>query len=254
MSTVSLMPVGKKIRVKREIRVPVISVLSTAENLKSSGCLIGSYTERKLILDEGAVVRIEAFSAATKDKGYPGVKLTVFPEGGKSGSLYVSLGELDGFSWESLDEEPRKPGQPKRRIDVSLDMRRVNFDHIWHEVFGRNNFKVVDEIAIINPLVLSDIEIEEKEFKIVNTHNIGEALVKIGRESWEYSVQFKVTHNFDLIFPHHRLLSARYNHMTVELQVRSNYSYADKDWVTISEVIDTPEKFVQVYLEEKHPN
>ena len=85
MSTVSLMPIGKKIRVKREIRVPILIILSTGMHLQQLGYIIG----KTLILDADSVFRIEAFSAAVKEKTYPSTKITVFPDDGKSGSLYI---------------------------------------------------------------------------------------------------------------------------------------------------------------------
>jgi len=261
MSTVSLMPVGKKISIKRSMRIPITSALSTSTNLKASGNMLGDYRNQELILDEGAVIRVDAFSAVVKAKGYPATKITVFPDMGKAGTVYVSLDDLDGLSWESVDEGvKKKPSAPTRRIDVSINDDSFNYTNVWHAAFkDRHYVTAQSELVVINPLELSGDDLEKMMFSTDTEHRIGEAIVKIGRESWTYQLRYKIHHAFDLGFPdtgsstHMKLLSAKFSHSRIMLQIQRGFGYDSKGWEDIVETMDTPDKFVRAYLEEKHP-
>lgn len=261
MSTVSLMPVGKKISIKRSMRIPITGALSNSTNLKESGNMIGDYRDQELILDEGTVMRVDAFSAVVKAKGYPATKITVFPDMGKAGTVYVSLDDLDGLSWESVDEGvKKKPSAPTRRIDVSINDDSFNYTNVWHSAFRDSHYDTTQsEIVVINPLALSEDELEKMMFTTDADHRIGEAIVKIGRESWTYQIRYKILHAFDLGFPdtgsstHMKLLSAKFSHSKIMLQIQHGYGYNSDRWEDVAETNDTPDKFVRAYLEEKHP-
>jgi hypothetical protein len=267
MSTVSLMPVGKKIQAKRSLRVPIASMLSSADNLRKSGNMIGDcYRNQELILDEGTVLRVDAFSAVVKAKGYPATKITVFPDGGKSGTVYVSLDDLDGLSWESIDEAPKKPSAPTRRIDISIKDDSINLINVWHGAFRNRNYEIGKSgTVVVNPLELSDNDLRRMNFTVDTESRIGEAVVKIGRDTWTYQIRYKIHYLFDLLFPDTieltegdfvkmKLISAKFNRSIVKLQIQHGFGYgSDKEWQTITETADTPDKFIRSFLEEKHP-
>lgn len=226
MSTVSLMPIGKKIRVKREIRVPVLNILSTGMHLEQKGFIIGN----TLILDANSVFRIEAFSAAVKEKTYPSTKITIFPDDGKSGSLYIELDGLDGLVWESVDEAPKSPTKAVRRIDVKID-REIDASYCWSQSFnGRYDIGEDLQEVVINPLALDKSQLADGRFVESANYNIGNATVKIEKEVFVYEIQTLVDHFFDIgnIKSHGLvLLSAKLDVIAVNLQIRISFGKWD---------------------------
>jgi hypothetical protein len=258
MSTVSLMPIGKKVRVKRELKVPIFNVLSTGMHLKEQGFILGNYRNETLILDAGTVFRIDAFSASVKDKTFPSTKITIFPESGKSGSLYIELDGLDGLSWESIDEEPKKASVPVRRIDISLKDDKINFLGCWHKAF-EERYEIDNPIAVlVNPSKLTPHELEKGEFKGTVENDMGEAIVKLGKDSWAYTIRTSIKHIFKLSMiqcpsnPSIILLAATYDHSTYRLQIKEGGSYSNQPYISIADTIETPEKFIKEYLTNKH--
>jgi hypothetical protein len=224
MSTVSLMPVGKKIRVKREIRIPILNILSSGMHLQQMGLIIG----KTLILDANSVFRIEAFSAAVKDKSFSSTKITVFPENSKSGSLYIELDGLDGLSWESVDESQKTVPKPVRRVDVKID-REIDVTYCWSQAFnGRYNIVPGEEFpeVVINPLVLDKLQLADGRFLESSTYKIGDATVKIDKEVFVYEIQALDNHYFEIgnIQSHgFSLLSAKLSEISVNLQIRKSF-------------------------------
>jgi len=257
MSTVSLMPIGKKIRVKREIKMPIFNVLSTGMHLRDHGFILGTYRKETLILDAGTVFRIEAFSASVKDKTFPSTKITIFPETGKAGSLYIELDGLDGLSWESVEEEPKKASTPVRRIDISIN-DKPNFRACWHKAF-EERYEIENPIAVlVNPSKLAPHELEKCEFKATVENDIGEAIVKLGKDSWSYTMRTSIRHVFRLHMiqcpsnPSILLLAATYDRSTHKLQIKEGGSYSTQPYLSIADTLDTPEKFTKEYLNNKH--
>jgi hypothetical protein len=258
MSAVSLMPIGKKVRVKREIKMPILNVLSTGIHLKDHGFILGNYRKETLILDAGTVFRIDAFSASVKDKTFPSTKITIFPESGKSGSLYIELDGLDGLSWESIDEEPKQASAPVRRIDISLKDDKINFLGCRHKAF-EDRYEIDKPITVlVNPAKLTSHELENGKFKGTVENDIGEAIVKLGKDSWSYTIRTSINHVFLLSMitcpsnPSILLLAATYDHSTYRLQIKEGGSYSSQPYANITDTLETPEKFIKEYLINKH--
>ena len=255
MSTISLIPVGKKIRVKREIKIPINSILSTGLHLQQKGFIIG----KTLILDADSIFRIDAFSAAVKEKTYPSTKITIFPHDGKSGSLYIDFEGLNGLSWESIEETPKPPPKAVRRIDVKID-REIDASYCWSQAFN-GRYDIVDgeecKEVVINPLVIEKLQLADARFIESSNYRIGDVTAKIDTKVFIYEIQALVNHYFDIgnIQSHgFSLLSAKLAQISVNLQIRT---YAQKwDHLATLDIKDlskqTITKTVIEYIEKLH--
>jgi hypothetical protein len=157
------------------------------------------FLHENLILEEGDLIRVDAFKAFASHKQYPDVKLTVTPyENGvpsQSGSVYVSLEHLDGLSWEPFvkTETKKKETKPSRRYDVSITRRfDAEFLNIWHKAFD-GHFH--DDVQIVNPLELSSEERREG-FSLVRNFTMGESLVIDQSKRYRMTIVGRVTHLF----------------------------------------------------------
>jgi hypothetical protein len=197
MSTISIMPLGTKLRITRQTEILHSQLLSGSERLVDAGYILG----KKLLLEEGCHIRFEGFKAFATAKDYPDVKLTVYPIEGKSASLYVSMEHLDGLSWEPVKEdkqEEKKTTPPSRRYDVDITRNQVDFRWVYHnEVFENRYDSETPEWVLINPLKLKPEERNLGFFK-EDLNDIGEAiLTDVDRRKYQFTIGVKLVYQFE---------------------------------------------------------
>lgn len=258
MSTVSIMPLGKKIKVKRETKLKIASQLATADNLKTAGLILGEVGRSGiLILDIDTVIRVDGFSGAIAAKSYPGVKMSVFPEGGKMGQLYVSLDDLDGLTWEIVEEAVKPTSLPIKRLDINLLANRSDGSHCWHSAFAESYDTRLPVLKTINPLVLSEEEMKFRRFSKIDTSDAGTAVVKIEKSATNYTLQWATEYHFKtLINPTTGLLSAKFEYLSISLNIKEGWNYSNGEWHTLlteaRQGDESYESIIKKYLKEKH--
>lgn len=200
MSTISLMPVNKRIKVTKDFKINMSDSLgNSTQILKEAGMLVGD----ELILDSGSNLRVESFKAFSSVKGWPAVKITIFPEGSKSCQCYVELSQFDGLSWEAVEEKEKKEPKEIQRINISFEkhekyLKDINSYPCWHRAF-KNGFRIGEKDIILNPVELTKDEIKKRTFISQNELTVGEAVVKKGKNSYSYDIRierifcFKIT-------------------------------------------------------------
>ena len=255
MSTVSLMPVGKKIKGSKHTVMEVVNKLSTATNIEEAGMLI----DKKLIIDPDTVIRVDAFSASVSEKSYPSVKVSIFPTGGRMGQLYVDLSSLDGLTWEIVEEKQKEPPKPVRRIEVEF-YPASSTDVCWHEAFGREYYDIHSPVwKVVNPLALTKEEIDRKSFVYSRSTNAGKAVVKKDGETFIYELAYNVKHHFKLTIDRGEeqgLLIGKYNYMTVSLMIKQRTFSSGEEWVELLEESRQTDidhtQLIRDYLKKKH--
>lgn len=254
MSTISIMPIGKKIKIKKRTEMRISSMLATAANLKPHGFLLGG----NLMLEENSVMRVEAFSASVSEKSYPNVRISVFPEGGKMGTLYVTLDNLDGLTWEPVDEVVKAEPKPTRRLDVDFKPDFKDTSFVWHESFGEKYDTLMPSWKIINPLKLSPEELKFQRFFERRNSDAGTAIVKIDKEVFQYYIQYQTDYHFKTkIDATTGLLSAKFDYVSISLNIKQGWcSNEEGVWHTLlTEAHQGDEDHLEVikkYLKEKH--
>jgi hypothetical protein len=256
MSTVSLMPIRKKFAIKKETKINVTSVLSTASNLEEAGILLTKGRQDSLmLLEEGALVRVDGFGGDLKDD--PTVKLSVFPKEGRMGQVYVKLEDMDGLVWETYHEEPKKEVIPVKRYEVSLSYPGFkDRGGVWHNAFGGYKRWVEIEREIVNPLALSKEELEKGSFYAETTYDAGTAVFKYGKKTAVYDLKWAYGYNFKLEKPENGLMYAKSSYNTVELRIKPKYSSSEWEVVVreTRQSEESYEKMVKDFLKEKHKN
>lgn len=201
MSTISLMPISKKVKFTKDCKFEVekySSFLSGADKiLRESGIYVGD----QLIFDAGSKIRIEGFSSSVGDKGWPRTKITIFPEGHKSCQCYVSLEQLDGVSWETIEGDAPKEKKEVQRINISMSkyFEENKKGGIWSNCFDGRYIRGDNEKKMVNPLKLSKEDISSGAFIDWGKEEIGEVIVKKGKSSWSYKITLKTEYVFSLI-------------------------------------------------------
>ena len=227
MSTISLMPVNKRIKVAKDFKINMYDSLGNSRQiLKEAGMLVGD----ELILDSGSNLRIEGFKAYSSVKGWPAVKITIYPEGSKSCQCYVDFSQFDGLSWETVEEKEKKEPREVQRINISFEkneryLKDINSFPCWHRAF-KNGFRIGDKDIILNPIELSKDEIEKRIFTGGNDLTVGEAIVKKGKNSYSYDIRIERTFNFKIT------IEPGYMYGNLEevrniIQMRKSYSHSD---------------------------
>ena len=261
MSTISLMPLGKKMRVKRATRMNILSTVGSMDSLKAAGMLLShGYTADTLILDEDSIIRIEGFSSSISDKYYPSVKISIFPDQGKLGQLYVVLNAFDGLTWENVEEDEKKIPVITKRIDVAWKKNFTDYiDNCRAQVFGGGNYTVGDPPKIINPLELKDKDFADMTFAIDKRVECGSAVVKIGRESFIYNMQYIVLFHFIIEKGPKplELLQARFTFLDYALQIGPEHTYIGsyktlRQGTTLNFLQSEHEESIRKYLQETH--
>jgi hypothetical protein len=253
------MPLLKKVKLTRDFKFQLPGHYGLGDSttiLKEAGMLVGN----SLIMDEGSKMRVEGFSAAVSDKTYPRVKVTIYPEGKKQCQLYLDMEQMDGVTWETIEGDVPKEKKEVQRINVSLGDRMKDEYHwskqgFWHDAFGSYHPRNSKEDALLNPQKLSKTELEKLEFKTSSEHDIGEAVVKKGKESHMYKFKIKSVFYFSIdVKP--GLMYAKLVDIKDTLVIgRGSYPGRD-DWKKISDVnsFDEPDyaKVITDYLKKEH--
>ena len=199
MSTISLMPVNKKIKVTKDFKINMSNSLGNSTKiLKEAGMLVGD----ELILDSGSKMRVESFKAFSSVKGWPAVKITLFPEGSKSCQCYVELSQFDGLSWEAEEEKEKPVPKEVQRINFSFEkhenyLKEIDKYPCWHRAF-KNGFRIGDKDVILNPIELTKDEIKKQIFLAKTDLAAGEVVVKKGKNSYSYDIRIERTFCFKI--------------------------------------------------------
>lgn len=251
MSTISLMPVGTKIKITKPNKISVYSRCSKTEPLVSAGMVNGD----TLILDEGTIIRIDGFSSQYNLKSYPMVRLSVFPEGKKSGKVNTILNELDGLSWDACPEN--NVAQPQKkivRVNVEYDSTRYkSYNMVWHSAFSKGYDGNVKKEVMVNPLELTHDEITNRVFYDTTVHyDAGNCVVKIGQSNWNYTIQYSRITKFGLSVPQNGLLSATLVDQTIVLYLKSYNEEEEKLDIDPNQDDKIVISLIESYLKEKH--
>ena len=257
MSTISIMPIGKKMRIKRATKMSA-STIGAKDGLEAAGMLLGDWSPT-LILDENTIIRVDAFSSTIAQKSYPSVKMSIFPEGYKMGQVYVSLDSLDGITWEIVEEDAKKIPVITKRIDIEWNSNYTNYMNIVYvDAFG-TRFNMGDNPCVVNPLKLEPNELKTLSMDSTSTHECGSAIIKIGRDSHKYKFQYLLVFHFLLEKGPEPLclLQARFDRLDISLQIGAEYNYKG-DYETLwagtnlNFVQTDHEILVKNYLKEKY--
>lgn len=250
-STVSLMPIRKKFCIKREVRMDVVSALSTTKNLADAGIYIDSGTRKGVLLEEGTVVRVDGFGGDLNDE--PTAKLSIFPINGRMGQLYVNLEDMDGLVWELYQEPVKKEQPPVKKIEVSLNYP-THTDLILHRAIERGvKWSEIDR-TLVNPLALTPEELNNKMFVAESNRDGGSAIYKYGKEVHVYNLRWYYSYYFTLEAPEGGLLHARRSHPALELRIAERTT--SSDWEVVVRELQMSgqnyEQMVKDFLKEKH--
>lgn len=261
MATISLFPLKTRIRLTRELTHNYEGgsydgfLGDSHQLLKEAGALV----ERLLILDPGTELRIEAFKSFASSENWPNVKVTVKPEGGKDTKLYIPLVAFDGVSWELIKETPKAPPAPIKRITVDFDSYAwgseygFKYDSIYHPAFG-NQYNKGDGEKVINPLVFTEKEREATGFVVERDNNLAEVAVKIGKNSWPYTVVLK-GYNYFKFKLGKGVTTASLDQTTHHVIIKSKYGneeVAEKIYRLEEITKDSIKEFINTTLKEKH--
>ncbi len=178
---------SSKIRITRLSEIPCGNMMSNSDHLRNLGIVIGAnLSHQKLILEVGTIVRIEGFSCDLASKSFPAVKISIFPEGSKMGTLYVQMEDLDGVSWEPIVEEKKevKPSLPRLIIEIA---EPTTYNNVWHPAFNKS---YTSGLEMINPLALTKDDLKSKTFHKYDNTDIGNAVYKDGKNVTTYRLRF----------------------------------------------------------------
>lgn len=225
MSSISLMPVGAKIKVIKEHKIVISNRNSTTKALEDSGMIIGN----NIILDENTVIRIDGFSSQYSSKDYPTTRLTVFPDQRKSGKVDVSLKDLDGLVWGILEVAAKQPVKEVKRINIEYNDDNTNYKYnVWHQAFKHGYDLENDDIVVVNPLELTEDEIKNLEFSYERKTDVGSVVIKIGRKNWNYKLAIKQKFNFKLELSGVGLLSCKLDTIEKKLEYKEDNYYTSE--------------------------
>lgn len=233
MSTISIMPLGTKIRITRTAEVEYSGRLKGFEQLKDAGYIVG----KALLLEDGCHVRFDGFKAFAKSKDYPDVKLTVYPIGGKSAPIYVSMEKLDRLSWEPASETRTKTSSiSTRKYNVGFtralnDLFISDLEWVYPRGFSGGYNTVKSDWTMINPLEFTEEE-RKQGFSQDNIVEIGEALLtEASRLKRAFRIGVKCHYRFETGI-HEGMLSARCSHKAYTLIAYRRYfkNQAEEIW------------------------
>lgn len=264
MSTISLMPINKKIKLTKDYKFKIESRSFLGDSktiLKEAGISVGN----ELILDEGSKIRVEGFSASVSDKNWPRTKISIYPEGKKQCQCYIDMSQLDGVTWETIEGDAPKEKKEVQRINISNN--DYHGDDKWreygcyHASFGRDNIeRNYEGIKLLNVLELTDAEVALEKFNSNIDSDIGEVSVKKGKESHFYKIRGKSVFTFQIIIKPGRMYGKL---IKVKDSIwLGNGSYPKEDmWIKICDLDygetevqtqDSYKSLITQYLKNKH--
>ena len=273
MSTISLPPIKQKILLTREL-----SYNYKLSGANGHGAFLGDSRKvleengnlgiNSLILDPGTIIRIEAFKSFSTAEDWPNVKISIALPGKKLIKCYIPLIAFDGVSWDLIKESSKDPKLPISPINkIVINIREENHYYDWNNIYpneirntifgGYNEYK---ENCLINPLELSEDELNSKTFSLEEESQLGDAVVKIGKNLFNYNISIQKIHYFDTQL-NNGMMSAKRSSIKQQLLLKDHKKFVaneknpplfNKEIGEDEITIDNIRSIINQVLKEKH--